>query len=260
MKSKMVKLTENDIKKIIHDVVFHLHKTVDNPLCIDNYFRNNPLMEGYFKTYPPEKIEYYLKKKYGDYATIILTKNENDVDVFIIGFFNDEENEDYINKDMAMCGYFPSCYEIRDNIKYVQYEPRHQNKINDLVQDEEYIYHLTKTSKVSKILQNGLTPKTNNKKFKYPDRVYFFLHEPSIDDCLFLMKQFHFEESKNKKVKQYFGTYTLLAIDTEQIKNVDFAYDPNAFECIYTYDNIPPSAIEIVEEIEQEYLNNKDNF
>ena len=65
---------------------------------------------------------------------------------------------------------------------------------------------------------------------------------------------------KNKKVKQYFGTYTLLAIDTEQIKNVDFAYDPNAFECIYTYDNIPPSAIEIVEEIEQQYLNNKDNF
>ena len=57
----MVKLTENDIKKIIHDVVFHLHKTVDNPLCIDNYFRNNPLMEGYFKTYPPEKIEYYNK-------------------------------------------------------------------------------------------------------------------------------------------------------------------------------------------------------
>ena len=43
----------------------------------------------------------------------------------------------------------------------------------------------------------------------------------------------------------------------EQIKNVDFAYDPNAFECIYTYDNIPPSAIEIVEEIEQQYLNNK---
>ena len=90
MKNKMVKLTENDIKKIIHDVVFHLHKTVDNPLCIDNYFRNNPLMEGYFKTYPPEKIEYYLKKKYGDYATIILTKNENDVDDFIISFFNDE--------------------------------------------------------------------------------------------------------------------------------------------------------------------------
>ena len=94
MKNKMVKLTENDIKKIIHDVAFHLHKTVDNPLCVDNYFRNNPLMEGYFKTYPPEKIEYYLKKKYGDYATIILAKNENDVDVFIIGFFNDEENDE----------------------------------------------------------------------------------------------------------------------------------------------------------------------
>ena len=34
-------------------------------------------------------------------------------------------------------------------------------------------------------------------------------------------------------------------------------YNENAFECIYTYDNIPPSAIEIVEEIEQQYLNNK---
>jgi hypothetical protein len=52
----------------------------------------------------------------------------------------------------------------------------------------------------------------------------------------------------------YKGPYTLLRIDTEQIKGVNFSYDPNAYECIYTYDNISPEAIEPVCEFKQEYI------
>ena len=88
-------------------------------------------------------------------------------------------------------------------------------------------------------MKNGLTPKTNNKKFSYPDRIYFFLREPDTEDCLWLMKQFYkseIESFKNGRIKRvYNGTYTLLKIDTELVKNVDFSYDPNTYESIYTY-------------------------
>ena len=143
-------------------------------------------------------------------------------------------------------------------MKYIQYEPRHQNFINDMVQNEEYIYHLTPTNKVEKIIKYGLTPKTNNKLFKYPERIYFFLHKPSEEDCLCLMRQFYKQElvkvKEDKKYVPYNGGYTLLAIDTEQIKTVNFSYDPNAFDAIFTTDNISPNAIEIISQIEQNYI------
>lgn len=255
------KLTKEDINRITNGVVSHLKETFDNPFTMSEFLRNSPLMEGYFKTYPTDKIIKYLQKRYGEYASIQVMENENGIEVFIIGFYDDKNSEDVINKDMALCGYFPSISRVTDKIKYIQYEPRHQNHINEIVQDVEYIYHLTPTNKVKKIFKNGLTPRTNNKLFKYPDRIYFFLNEPYYYELQSIIKQFYMEELKkgkeNKKYIPYTGTYTFLAIDTEMVKNCNFYYDPNLFDAIYTKDNIPPQAISIVEEIEQEHLNKK---
>ena len=249
-----VKLTENDINKIIHSVLFNLKESFDNPFTIPEKLRNNLLMEGYFKTYPAEDILKYLSNRYGEYASIQLLENKNGVKVFSISFYNDKDNENVINKDMALCGYFPSISQVEGNIKHIQYEPKFQNNVNNIVQKEEYIFHLTPSNKVNKILNIGLTPKTNNKLFNYPDRVYFFLHKPSKKDCLLLMKQFYIEKSQIKNQLQYKGSYSLLSVKTKMIKNCNFSYDPNAFDAIYTYDNIPPEAIKVVCEIEQEYL------
>lgn len=246
-------LTEEDLKKMTNSIIFHLKESFDNPLSMPKELKNNPLMEGYFETYPSEKVEKYLKKRYGKYAYVDRYENDNGVEVFRIGIYNDEDGIKVVDKDMSLCGYFPSMKDIKGEMIYMFYEPRHQNKVNELVNDEEYIYHLTPSNKVEKILQNGLCPKTNNKKFNYPDRIYFFLHEPEKDDCLQLMKQFYLEDVKNQNKVAYKGPYTLLRIDTEQIKGVNFSYDQNAYECIYTYDNISPEAIEFVCEFKQEY-------
>ena len=68
------------------------------------------------------------------------------------------------------------------------------------------------------------------------------------------MKQFYLEDIKKRNKAAYRGSYTLLRIDTEKIKGIDFSYDPNAFECIYTYDNISPEALEVVCEFKQVYI------
>jgi len=255
------KLTKEDIDRIVNGVVSHLRESFDNPFTMPEFLRNSPLMEGYFKTYPTDKIVTYLQKRYGEYASIQVMENENGIEVFIISFYDDKNNEEVINKDMALCGYFPSISHSIGNIKHVQYEPRHQNHINEIVQDVEYIYHLTPTNKVRKIFRNGLTPRTNNKLFRYPDRIYFFLNEPYYDDLQNIIQQFYKEDLKkareNKNYIPYSDTYTLLSIDTEMVKNCNFYYDPNLFDAIYTKDNIPSQAIDIVEEIEQEHLNKK---
>lgn len=255
------KLSKEDIERITNGVVSHLKESFDNPFTMPDFLRNSPLMEGYFKTYPTDKIVKYLQKRYGEYASIEVMENENGVEVFIISFYDDKDSENVINRDMALCGYFPSISHNTGNIKYIQYEPRHQNHINDIVQDVEYIYHLTPSNKINKILKNGLTPRTNNKLFKYPDRIYFFLNEPCYEELQEIMKQFYNEDLKkakeNKNYIPYTDAYTLLAIDTEMIKNCNFYYDPNLFDAIYTKDNILAQAINIVDEFEQEYLNKK---
>ena len=52
-------LTEEDLKKMTNSIIFHLKESFDNPLSMPKELKNNPLMEGYFETYPSEKVEKY---------------------------------------------------------------------------------------------------------------------------------------------------------------------------------------------------------
>lgn len=226
-------------------------KTVYDPFSQFDNVNHTPLMEGIFRTYEPEKIVKFLKKRYGDAAIIQITDGENGEKIFLIKTGDVDSNQEIIDRDMALCGYFPSYVEKRKNERTIQYEPSHQDTVNDKVREKRYVYHLTQSQKIPKILKNGLAPKTNNKKFKYPGRVYFFLSEPSYEKCLSLMNEFYREElRKNHGLEAYEGSYTLLRINTEQLNNVDFSYDPNAEDCVYTYDNIPPKYIEVITTIE----------
>lgn len=240
----------NEIKKRGIKPLLPRHYLNDPFSRFDNV-NHTPLMEGIFRTYEPEKIVRFLEKRYGDAAIVQVVNGENGEKVFLIKTGDIDSNQEVIDRDMALCGYFPSYVEKRGNERTIQYEPSHQNTVNDEVRNKKYVYHLTQSQKASKILRSGLAPKTNNKKFKYPGRVYFFLTEPSYEKCLGLIDEFYQEEMrKNHGLGAYEGPYTLLKINTEHLDNVDFSYDPNAEDCVYTYDNIPPEYIEVVTEIE----------
>lgn len=260
-KSVLVSFEEitNLIKESIGKKLILPRKSFGNIFNINETVKENPLLEGIFRTYKPEKVLKYLEKRYGDAAIVNIFDGDNEEKIFLIKTGDVDYNQNIIDKDMALCGYFPSYVEKNNGQRTIQYEPRHQNAVNDIVQDAEYIFHITKTNRVKKILNIGLTPKTHNKKFNYPDRVYFFLKEPSYKEWLDIIEEFYSAELKAYKMRQtnnlpYEGSYTVLSIDTGKIKNTNFFYDPNAENCVYTYDNIPPEAIEVVCEIEQEYL------
>ena len=245
------------IKESIGKTILLPKQSFNNIFTLSEEVRDNKLMEGCFETYPVDKILKFLQQRYKDAAHVQLVYDDNHVkQIFMIKTGDIDYNQKIIDKDLALCGYFPSFVNKENGARIIQYEPLHdpinQKPINKVVYNEKYIYHLTQTNKIKKIFSIGLTPKSCNKKFVYPNRIYFFLHKPSKENCLSLMQQFYTEQLISKKTP-YLGTYTLLKIDVQKIGNVNFSYDPNGEQCVFTYENIPPSAISIVSEIEQNY-------
>lgn len=120
-----VKLTENDIKKMVYGLLFNLKESFDNPFTMPESLRNNPLMEGIFTTYSTEDVEKYLTKRYGNSAFVDRYVTENGVELFRIGVHNDEDSKSVVNKDMALCGYFLSMERVTSNgtTLYLFYEP-----------------------------------------------------------------------------------------------------------------------------------------
>ncbi len=149
---------------------------------------------------------------------------------------------------MNYCGWFFSIKKKIDDDKTILiYEKRHQNAINDIVHQHKYIYHLTLSSHVNKIMQIGLCPRTENKKLKYPERIYFMLNR--LDDFLIqnLAKVFFSYDIAKEPIKSiYRANYTLLKIDTSTLpNNIDFYYYPNLLDAVFTNTNIPPYSISV---------------
>ena len=98
-----------------------------------------------------------------------------------------------------------------------------------------HVYHL------DKILKQGITPRNNGRIASHPERVYLFIDYPhnwrEIAD--------NFRETNKEE------EYVLLKIDKSKINGaVKFYYDSNIMldnPAVYTYEPIPPSAINIVE-------------
>ena len=96
----------------------------------------------------------------------------------------------------------------------------------------------------SKIKTIGLTPKTQGKLGDHPGRVYLVANagKDQLEELAYALG----ETSLNKdKINEMY----LLQIDLSQLKNHKFFEDPNFFmgDAVWTYQNIPPSAINIID-------------
>lgn len=247
------KMVNESIKKALGELPIVTHENLLNIFTMPEEHRNHPLMEGYFASYSPEVVKKYLDKRYGDGAEVVVFDNENGEKVFRIRFADSDYNQNVIDKDMSLCGYFPSYVERKNGRRDIQYEPRHQNKVNKAVKSAGIVYHLTPTEKVEKILSMGLCPKNNDKMFMYPSRIYAFLSRPSSEDCECIIRQFYDIENRKYYTDKKLGKkaipphydYTLLKISTNDL-NINWYFDPNAENCVYTKENIPPQNIEVV--------------
>ena len=104
-----------------------------------------------------------------------------------------------------------------------------------------YLYHIAPTRVLDKILKQGITPRNNGRIASHPERVYLFIDYPHNWQ----------EIADNFRKTNKEEEYVLLKIDKSKINGeVKFYYDSNIMldnPAVYTYEPIPPSAINITE-------------
>ena len=109
--------------------------------------------------------------------------------------------------------------------------------------NSQYLYHITPIKYKDKILKIGLAPKSKSKIATHPHRIYL------CDDynlTIDLLNDSHFYPEEK--------TFVVFKIKLKELlkrRSIRFFQDPAYKQGLYTYENIPPNYIEIINQIER---------
>lgn len=223
-------------------------KFIDKHLSLYREEYKINLKEGLIKTTNIGKSIGLLRKQYPDF---IYKQEENNT--FYISLKNNFIIIDDLIKLCNNLGWFPSYYELlnidgsfnegpfkEENINFsklkalnIFFEAKFDINIDKI---PKYLYHITDSTYLKKILKNGLIPKSKSKLSIHPERVYF---SKNIQAVQLLLQKFN-ELYPEKE-------FVILEIDTEKIPIYFRLYeDPNfSGYGFYTLNNIPPISIKI---------------
>lgn len=140
-------------------------------------------------------------------------------------------------------GYFllKSQLMIYNGLKYniMQFEPLFQENIRDKISKDGMLYHITPSKNIETIKEKGFIPSWQNKEFKYPNRVYFFIDGYNVTQLRDIARGL-----KNTSYNENDEPYSLMILNLYKVnKNVSFHYEPNFLNAVYTYDAVNSSAI-----------------
>ena len=224
--------------------------------------QEHQLINEFLYTVDPKKTTQQVIKQAGYGVRINYTDNK----IYLTFDTLKKDYLDKVNKVMDNFGWYPAYIDNKDGGKYSDKVSNFINKyeitiIYEAKYDQEiiptlsYAYHLTPDLKWPKIKALGLTPKTQGKLGDHPGRIYLLANIDNledyggdINDVAFTLLNSYINKDKVKEMY-------LLKIDLSQLKNHKFFNDPNFFigEAIWTYQNIPPSAISIDKKINTTY-------
>ena len=187
------------MRKLIDEMDFVNLKSPDiNPLDLTNRFGemsfNNPVSiyflkncydgefinEGIIRTYPIDKTIEYVKNCFKlDDDDIRKVKLENNKENILILIPNVANNIDVVKKAFNVCGYHFSKIAKRktfDGIEWItmMFEAKFQTDDSKTIRKQEtHAYHITPFYNKKSILKIGFSPRSKNKLFEYPGRVFF---------------------------------------------------------------------------------------
>lgn len=244
-----------------------------NRTNIGNIFRKigyakSTISEGFIRTYPTDTLVRHAMKFCG-FTTVekfcnsprydgggVGVVDSNGVECIMFIFYDTEGNRSLIDKMMNTYGYFKSNEEpyYGDYLR-IEYEPKFEKSVNDAILKNGFVFHVTSTSKIEKIKEIGLSPRTSGIKFKHPDRIYFFYKDPG-DGILKMFLNEKIESDGNYAFgKEYVVDFTLLKVNVMEIADkINFYNDPNMEYGLYTTDNIKPEYISIERRLKYKVL------
>jgi len=220
------------------------------------------ITEFLYTIYPKKTIQQVIKQ--AGYGVRI---NHIDNKIFLTFDTLEKEYLDKVNKVMDSFGWYPAYIDDnKDGGKYsnkvYNFINKHEIKITyeakydqEIIPTSNYAYHLTPDLKWSKIKALGLTPKTQGKLGDHPGRIYLLAGIDNLEDFGGDINDIAFALLNSYTNKDKVQEMYLLKIDLSQLKNHKFFNDSNFFmgEAIWTYQNIPPSAISIDRKINVTY-------
>jgi hypothetical protein len=156
-------------------------------------------------------------------------------------------------------GYYPSYVWLENKLgkknyfkynekyvsnSYAKIKIRFEAKYNDKSYKNDIVvpnmaYHLTPQKNKENILRNGLIPKRKNRKSTHPDRIYFFYNLNNYNILLDSLKQ---SDYMNGDVFDY------LLLEVKLSEDNIIHTNPNYINGVFTYDNINPKNIKILQE------------
>lgn len=220
------------------------------PTCNDYYIDNcefyhipcsYDISEALTASYPVSFISAKLKR-YG----VVMRDSEYKIILFTVGF--DKERFNNLKSELASYGWYIATVKT-GNITSKDYDFEKsvgsvffiEAKFQDKVSVPNTLYHVTPTKNVKKIMNVGLTAKSQcSTVFNYPERVYL-LNIPE-DKVVNACKNYAKQSGKR------YNDWTVLKIDTTKTKNVYYK-DMNVPDdvAVWTGEPILPSAISILD-------------
>lgn len=257
---------EESIKTIIEDTTFqNWYELQENFLVIkevlDCFYKENIIFEGLIKTFGIKDVAKVLNKKDAKKYNISLSKEVKSIiplefiNKIRMNFKNGVNGvtEEYYNDlihTMEVLGWYAAQTNLSNqkelSFEYLQsentpfdliFEPKFDIEI-DFNLLPNYLWHITPTIYLEKVLKKGLTPKDGSMVTNHPERTYLFLEYPKNwkEDIL----------SNMSFNKNYDGMFTLLLIDKSKINSsTSFYVDPNSenYNACFTLEPISPKAI-----------------
>jgi len=235
--------------------------------------------EGVHKSQDADDMFRILKKHYDiDYESVFLEtgheigvwvdtyrlspqqRGSGEISIMSLVVPKDFQDKEKIKKFFEICGWSQGEveFEYEKDKRYIVL-PFEKNRQYEPVDVGKFVYHLTPTPKVEKIKKNGLTPRSGNKKgFNHVERIYLFTYKPNLLQSHLFAHDLWYSTLEQQTLDKdkisdaingiQMPKYALLEIDVEKCGNIKFYGDPNLYKAVWTFDNIPPEAIKILNE------------
>lgn len=153
-------------------------------------------------------------------------------------------NTKLIKQSMAACGWSLAYknYIVKDKMvwKAMSFDPMFQDNVANEARQFRYLYHWTPSYNFTSIMTNGLSPKSENKLFNYPNRLHLIKGNAKQNEIINIGKQLCGVNTRKKND----GSYILFCIDLTKVPfDTEIYYDPRYEWGYYTKVGISPEAI-----------------
>ena len=239
------------------------------------------LNEMLYNTVPGKKVVAYLKSGYNfeeyydfdphdNYGMVELIPTRSGTEC--IHLWVRPKDEEAVIKLMGKLGWVCMVRDLINRIMSpgpkvngflgLQFEKKFDDDETDWVMSLDYIYHYVPTKILGKVMHMGLVPKVGSWALfggggkQYTDHLY-----KNVNDDVEHARIYFFTGEGAVNPREYFSgkanslseDYTLLRISTKKLpKGIKFYKDMKQGGAVFTYWNIPPSAIEPIEDTNEE--------